>query len=152
MFHSRKLNNKINKLHERALRLVYKNENLNFHELLDLDNSVSVHQKNLQRLAIEMYKVKNRIAPKHMQNLFEERNITNNLRSQATWIVPKTRTVNYGTETVRYRGPQIWESLSNDLKNAKSLNEFKAKIKKWKNIKCTCRLCKIYIANVGFLT
>ena len=41
MFHNRTLNNKINKLHERALRLVYKNENLSFVELLDMDNSVN---------------------------------------------------------------------------------------------------------------
>ena len=45
MFHSRILNNKINKLHERALRLVYQNENLTFQDLLELDNSVTVHQK-----------------------------------------------------------------------------------------------------------
>ena len=45
MFHSRNLNNKINRIHERALRLVYQN-NLSFSELLDLDNSVTVHQKN----------------------------------------------------------------------------------------------------------
>ena len=152
MFHSRSLNNKINKLHERALRLVYKNDNLNFQELLDLDNSVTVHQKNLQRLAIEMYKVKNNIAPIHMQNLFDERIISTNLRKQTTWIVPKTRTVNYGTETVRYRGPQIWESLPNTLKNAKSLKEFKNKITRWKKIDCTCRHCKTYISNLGFLT
>ena len=44
MFHSRSLNNKINRIHERALRLVYQN-NLNFSELLDQDNSVTVHQK-----------------------------------------------------------------------------------------------------------
>ena len=49
MFHSRMLDNKINKLHERALRLVYKNDDLNFQELLDLDNSVTIHQKNLRR-------------------------------------------------------------------------------------------------------
>ena len=48
MFHSRILNNKINKVHERALRLVYKNDDLNFQELLDLDNSVTIHQNNLQ--------------------------------------------------------------------------------------------------------
>ena len=59
MFHNRTLNNKINKLHERALRLVYKNENLSFIELLDMDNSVTIHQTNPQTLAIEMYKVKN---------------------------------------------------------------------------------------------
>ena len=56
MFHSRNLSNKINRIHERALRLVYQN-NLSFSELLDLDNSVTVYQKkfasscdrNLQR-------------------------------------------------------------------------------------------------------
>ena len=41
MFHSRKLNNKINRLHQRALRLVYKNSTLSFNE----------HQRNLQQLA-----------------------------------------------------------------------------------------------------
>ena len=44
MFHSRSLNNKINRIHEQALRLVYQN-NLSFSELLDLDDSVTVHQK-----------------------------------------------------------------------------------------------------------
>ena len=43
IFHSRSLNNKINRIHERALRLVYQN-NLSFSELLDLDSSVTVHQ------------------------------------------------------------------------------------------------------------
>ena len=44
MFHNRNLNNKINRIHERALRLVYQN-NLSFSELLDLDNFVTVQQK-----------------------------------------------------------------------------------------------------------
>ena len=54
MFHSRRLNNKINKLHERALRIVYKNANLSFHELLKLDKSFCIHHRNLQKLATEM--------------------------------------------------------------------------------------------------
>ena len=52
------LNNKINRMYERALRL-----NLSFSELLNLDNSVTVHQKNLQALVTEIYRVKNGIAP-----------------------------------------------------------------------------------------
>ena len=47
MYHSRTLNNKINKLHKRALRLVYKDRNLSFTQLLDMDKSVSVHHRNL---------------------------------------------------------------------------------------------------------
>ena len=45
MFRSRNLNNKFNQIHEQALRLVYQN-NLSFSQLLDLDNSVTVHQKS----------------------------------------------------------------------------------------------------------
>ena len=59
MFYSRNVNNKINRIHELTLRLVDQN-NLNFSELLDLDNSVTVHQRNLQVLVTEIYKVKSR--------------------------------------------------------------------------------------------
>ena len=59
MCHSRALNNKINKLHERALRVVYKDKSLTFEQMLERDRSFTIHQRNLQKLAIEMYKVKN---------------------------------------------------------------------------------------------
>ena len=73
MFQSRNLNNKNNRIHERALRLVYLN-NLSFSELLDPDNSVTVHQKNLQVPVTEIYKVKNGIATKIMKDIFELQN------------------------------------------------------------------------------
>ena len=43
IFHSRNLNNKIDKLHELSLRLVYGDNTSSFEELLETDNSVSVH-------------------------------------------------------------------------------------------------------------
>ena len=55
MFHSRQLNDKINKLHERALRIAHKNPNLTFRQLLDLDKSHCIHHRNLQKLAVEMF-------------------------------------------------------------------------------------------------
>ena len=45
MFHNRTLNNKINRLHERALQIVYKNDKLTFQELLDMENSITIHKK-----------------------------------------------------------------------------------------------------------
>ena len=47
MFHSRELNNKINRIYERSLRLVYSDKTSTFKELLDKDKSVSVHHKNI---------------------------------------------------------------------------------------------------------
>ena len=60
MFHSRNSENRVSKIHERALRLVYDDSPyLSFDELLIKDKSVSIHQKNLQFLATEIVKVKN---------------------------------------------------------------------------------------------
>ena len=80
MFHSCNLNNKINRIHEQALRLLYQN-NLSFSELLDLDNSVTVQQKILRVLMTEIYKVKHEIAPEIMKDIFELQNPLYNLTS-----------------------------------------------------------------------
>ena len=70
MFHSRGLNNKINFLHERALRMTYGDRSSSFEDLLKKDNSVSIHHRNIQALVTEMFKVKNNIAPEIMKEIF----------------------------------------------------------------------------------
>ena len=151
MFHNRTLNNKINKLHERALRIVYSNGELTFPELLDKDNSITIHQRNLQRLAIEMYKIKNNLSPLPMQELFTQNLNMHDLRNKRCWETHNVRTVIYGTETIRYRGPKTWDLVPTKIEECKSLREFKDKIKQWKPEGCTCRLCKSYIHNIGFI-
>ena len=53
---SRTLKIKINHIHERALRTTYSEYNPSFYELLDKDDTFMIHQKNVQNLAIEIYK------------------------------------------------------------------------------------------------
>ncbi len=151
MFHNRTLNNKINNLHQRALRLVYKNENLTFNQLLELDDSVTIHQKNLQKLATEMYKVKNKIAPLPFQDIFKEQSNSYEMRDERYWNVPKIRTVNWGEESIRYRGVLTWNLVPNNIQNSKSLKEFKENIKSCKFTNCACRLCKTFVKNLGFV-
>ena len=62
MFHSWELNNCINRIHEIALRLVYQDNSLSYAELLEKDNSVTIHLRNLQVLATEIYKLKKGLA------------------------------------------------------------------------------------------
>ena len=69
MFHNRKLNNHINRIHERALRIVYQNKNSPFEELLAKDGSFRIHDRNLQRLLIEIFKVKMKLAPEIMNEV-----------------------------------------------------------------------------------
>ena len=63
MLYNRSINRKINKLHERALRILYKDNISTFEQLLSKDESVTMHHRNMQKLAIEMYKVKYNILP-----------------------------------------------------------------------------------------
>ena len=58
MFHSRKLNSHIKNIHERALRIVYRDYESTFQQLLRQNKSVSIHQRNLQILATEIFKTK----------------------------------------------------------------------------------------------
>ena len=67
MFHNSQLKNRINKIQERALRLVYNDNKLTFDGLLKLDDSVTIHQRKLQILATETFKVKNSLAPEKMR-------------------------------------------------------------------------------------
>ena len=62
MLHSRKSNNEINLLHERALWMIYNDQISLFQELFDKDISFTVRHFNIQSLAIEMFQVINNIA------------------------------------------------------------------------------------------
>ena len=70
MFHNRSLNHKINRLHERCLRIIYNDGHSSYDELLNLDNSVSMHHRNLQMLATEMLKLYTRSATNVLNELF----------------------------------------------------------------------------------
>ena len=125
---------------------------LSFSELLDLDYFVTVHQKILQVLVTEICKVKNGIAPEIMKEIFELQNPSYNLRSSCSQFRRENiKTVHYGLQSVRYLDPKIWELVPNNIKYSNSLSEFKKLIKSWKAEACPRRLCKTYIAQVGFI-
>ena len=110
MFHSRTLNNKINRLHERALTLVYKDVHLSFQQLIDEDESVTIHHRHLQKLATEMYKLKNNISPIIMKTILPESQNPYLLRSGNPFHTENIRTV-YGT--ISFRGPKTWAMVPN---------------------------------------
>ena len=54
---SGKIENKsINKIHKRTLQLIYDAEDANFKYLLERDKSQTIHENNLQKLLVEIYK------------------------------------------------------------------------------------------------
>ena len=152
MFCLRQSNNLINKVHERCLRLIYRDETKDFQQILREQNEITIHQRNLQALMTEMYKILNGIPIPIMNSLFQFRNNTNNIRIFQEVFTKNRKTVKYGTESVTYRVSFLWANLHTKYKNAKSSGEFKSKIKWWKCDFCQCRLCKKYVQNISFIS
>ena len=122
MFHGRVINCKINRIHERALRIVYEDFQSSFGELLKRDNSCTIHQRNIQTLAIEIFKTLNNLNSNFMKDIFvEKKNTGYMLRSDDELESMNIRTVHLGEDTLRYLGCKIWKIVPEDIKKSTSL-------------------------------
>ena len=121
MFHSRQINHKINKLHERALRIVYNDHFSSFEELLSKDKSVTVHQRNLQTLATEMYKMLNGLSPDIMQDIFKIKSNYYNTRNALAFSSRNIKTVRYRLQTISYMTPKMSDLVPKEMKNVTTL-------------------------------
>ena len=151
MFCSREQNNRINRLHKRALQLAYKDYISNFQELLHEDHSFTIHHRNLQILATEIYKFINGFSPKIMENIFELTPQDYSLRSNITFASKNIKTVHYGQQSISYLAPRIWKLVPESIKQSATIKCFKGKIRLWSPHECPCRLCKTYVQHVGFI-
>ena len=140
---------KIDHIHERALRIVYKDFNLSFQELLIEDNSLNIHHRNLQNPVTEIFKVKNGLSPELMNDVSEFIEKLYFLQTTSHFRSRKISTTKYGIEKPSYFGPELWNLVPNEYKTIESLADFKAKIKTWVPEICPCRLCKTYIHQVN---
>ena len=99
----------------------------------------------------EIYKIKNNIAPTFMKEVFTDTKNDRDLRNKSSFHTSNVKSVYNGTETISFRGPQIWSLVPDSIKNSHTLAQFKRDIKQWKPQGCMCRLCKTYIQNLGFI-
>ena len=150
MLHSRIINNKINRLHERRLRLLYGDKSSSFEKLLEKDKSATKHTRNLEILATEMFKVYRNISL--FIYIFRRRHVNYNLRINSDFAMPNVRPVFHGSESISYLGPKILDIVPLELKELTSVVAFKKGIEEWKPKNCPCALCKKYVSNLGFIT
>ena len=116
MLHSRLLNNKINCIHEKALRITYQDNMPTFQELLSKDNSVSIHHRNLQVLAMEMFKIHRGLSPVILREIFVSETSSYNLRRNNTFEKRQVHSIYHGTKSLSFLGPKIWDLVPVELK------------------------------------
>ena len=109
MFHSRE--NKINRIHERTLRITYNDKSSSFGELLNKYNSVTIHHRNVRALAIEIYKSRTGLSPPLLNDnasmQFKEAVQGNKFLERR-----RDKSEGYGTESLSLLAPKIWEKYA----------------------------------------
>ena len=142
MFAGKTLIKKNCKIYHRNLQVVYDDFNKSYDELLELNNDLSIHQRRLRYLAIEVFKSIMHLNQQFMWSYFEEKPMPYNLRDGSKLVLPKTKSSHFGINSVRFRGSLLWNNLPVSVKSCQSLNEFKLELKNLGSIHCTCLVCR----------
>ena len=131
LFCGRKNSNKLEKLQERALRIVFNDFSSSYEFLCERANTLPLSFYRLRFLGIEMYKCIKEANPTYLNHLFCEQTSDYQLRDSSRLIQPKFNTFKFGFKSFRYFGAKLWNVLPVDIKQSESLFIFKTRITKW---------------------
>ena len=126
MFYTRELILRI----DVVLRIVYRDNNT--------DNSICIHYRNIQSLALELYKVRHTILNSLILDIFSRRSVDYNLRTQTDFIKPFTNTTRYGLKSLICFASKVWDMIPNEIKSSSTVKFFKNKIRKRWPTDCDC--------------
>ena len=141
----------MNHLYKKTLRIVYKDYISSFENILKRDKSVTIHHRNIQSLAIELFKVKQILSNSMLCNNFQTRLISSNLRSQTDFIKSNTTTSLYGLNSMRSFVSKVRWMIPLENRNSVPIKIFKEKIRKWEPVICNYKLCQLYIRNLVYV-
>ena len=145
---SKILTKKINRIHEKSLRLVSKDHQSILDKMLDTLNEKTIHQQCIGRLLIEVYKFLNGYSHNVMNDIFHLRQNNYNLQNFHAFATDVLRN-NCMLDSVLYMANKLWETLPFNLKNSCSLELLKKGLKNWRCIGCPYQICSRFIADVG---
>ena len=129
---------KMERVQERAFRILLDDKISSYKDLLILAGKPSLEIKRMQQLSIEIFKTLHDLNPIFMKDIF-----TKNTRSESNKLYVQSHNAKtYGEKSLRTLGPEIWNALPDQIRNETSLDTFKAQIKTWTGPNCTCNMCR----------
>ena len=126
-------NNKLEKIQERSLRILFSDYESDVHDLLNSIGGQTLALRRLKFMLLEVYKCIKKVNAPCLHNLFNTNTIPYQLRTSKL-EQPLRRTTRYGLRTFSYVGSHLWNSVSNDHSDTAHIdfNEFRAFLNTWK--------------------
>ena len=108
---------------------------------------VTIHHRNLKTRAYEIFKGNKNMALEILTEIFPQKESNYSLRNSTALQGRSIKTVMYGSETRPGLGPKIWDGIKKDY----VFYIIPKEIGEWAPENCSCRLCKTYVQNIGFV-
>ena len=125
MFASKTVINKNFENYYRTLQVVYSEYHKSYEELLQINKGISIHQKHLPILALEVYESIMHFNPEFMWHCFNTNPIPYNLRNGSRLLIPLAKSLNFGANSITFRGSFSWNKFLLRLKNCQTIDDFK---------------------------
>ena len=137
LFASKTAINMILKIHNRSLQVVYSGYHKSYEKLLQINKDISIYQKHLRILVLEVYKSIMHFKTEFMLHCLNTNPILYNLRKGSRLLIPSAKSVNFGTNSITFRGSLLRNNLPLRLKNGQTI-DFKFELKNLGQIHSTC--------------
>ena len=119
---------KLERIQERALRVIYLDKISSYEDLLKRANLDTLNERRLKDILFLMYKVKHQMVPGYYENIVKRNDLKPYSLRNSDFILPRYNTVKYGRHSIRYLGPLLWSKLASSERNAPTLKDFKRMI------------------------
>ena len=151
MFCTQEFNYRLNRVQERALRVILEDYISTFSDLVTLLNQKTILQRCINFSINEVFKYLNGLSPDLMNEVFRLKSHYHNLRnfSQFETYIPTTKSL---LKSCLYKANQLWQLKPYEVRNYMSLTQFEFKISKWFCQEYQVHLCKQYIKNAGYIS
>ena len=86
-----------------------------------------------------------------MSSIFPPKLIKYNLLTQSNFNRNSVNSSKYGLNSIIFFASKVWQMIPIEMKNLKSYEDFRNKIKRWELDRCDCKLCKDFVSNLGYV-
>ena len=119
---------KMEKIQERALRIIYKDYESTYEDLIALGNTNTLLETRLKLLLLEVFKCVKGVNVPFLNRLFEVKDIPYSMRDSYKLVQPKRKSVKYGIRAISYLGDKLWNDLPPEYKHIVNMDvgQFKA--------------------------
>jgi hypothetical protein len=133
---------KLEKVAEKSTPFVYEDYNSSYEELLQKAKVPSLQIRRMRTMALETYKIINKLAPVCLHDLVHMKNSKYSFRYNNILEIPQIKSTRYGNKSFRFAAPTLCNSLPDHFRTENSFSQFKSLLQSWNGFKCCCSACR----------